>query len=122
MRNPVECKDRVVNIAGSAAINTFYSACRRRGGVLNSPRFCFFFFFFYFFSVSEVGAALMGDTAGTNRVSRPKHGLNSISSEMCQQNTHLNVHARTSKPQEGFTCKDSHAKCFKTTNSSDVSR
>ena len=41
---------------------------------------------------------------------------------MCQQNTHLNVHARTSKPQEGFTCKDSHAKCFKTTNSSDVSR
>ena len=52
----------------------FYSACRRRGGVLNSPRFCFFFFF-YFFSVSEVGAALMGDTAGTNRVSRPKHGV-----------------------------------------------
>ena len=51
-----------------------YSACRRRGGVLNSPRFCFFFFFF-FFSVSEVGAALMGDTAGTNRVSRPKHGV-----------------------------------------------
>ena len=52
----------------------FYSACRRRGGVLNSPRFCFFFFF-YFFSVSEVGAALMGDTAGTNRVSRPQHGV-----------------------------------------------
>ena len=24
MRNPVECKDRVVNIAGLAAINTFY--------------------------------------------------------------------------------------------------
>ena len=23
----------------------------------------------------EVGAALMGDTAGTNRVSRPKHGV-----------------------------------------------
>ena len=39
------------------------------------------------------------------------------------------MYARTSKPQEGFTCKDSHAKCFKTTNStaklpprSDVSR
>ena len=37
-----------------------YSACRRQGGVLNSPRFSFFLFF----SVSQVGAALMGDTAG----------------------------------------------------------
>ena len=27
------------------------------------------------------------------------------------------MYARTSKPQEGFTCKDSHAKCFETTNS-----
>ena len=27
------------------------------------------------------------------------------------------MYARTSKPQEGFTCKDYHAKCFKTTNS-----
>ena len=44
-------------------------------------------------------------------------GLNSISSGICQQNTHFNMYARTSKPQEGFTCKDSHAKCFKTTNS-----
>ena len=26
------------------------------------------------------------------------------------------MYARTSKPQEGFPCKDSHAKCFKTTN------
>ena len=26
------------------------------------------------------------------------------------------MYGRTSKPQEGFTCKDSHAKCFKTTN------
>ena len=31
-----------------------------RGGVLNSPRF-------WFFSVSEVGAALMGDTAEHSR-------------------------------------------------------
>ena len=29
-----------------------------RGGVINSPRFCFFFF-----PVSKVGAPLMGDTA-----------------------------------------------------------
>ena len=27
------------------------------------------------------------------------------------------MYARTFKPQQGFTCKDSHAKCFKTTNS-----
>ena len=27
------------------------------------------------------------------------------------------MYARTSKPQEGFTCEDSHAKYFKTTNS-----
>ena len=27
------------------------------------------------------------------------------------------MYARTSKPQEGFMCKDSHARCFKTTNS-----
>ena len=52
---------------------TNYSACRRRGGVLNSLRF--WFFYFYFLSVSEVGAALMGDTAGTSHVSRPKHGV-----------------------------------------------
>ena len=30
---------------------------------------------FFIFSVSEVGAALMGDNAGTSRVSRPKHGV-----------------------------------------------
>ena len=30
---------------------------------------------FLFFSVLQVGAALMGDTAGTNPVSRPKHGV-----------------------------------------------
>ena len=38
-----------------------YTTSRRRGGVLNSPRFCFFL---SFFSVPEVGTALMGDTAG----------------------------------------------------------
>ena len=32
-------------------IESYYSACRRRGGVLNSPRFCFFFFFLFFFGV-----------------------------------------------------------------------
>ena len=38
-----------------------YSACRRRGGVLKCPRFCFFSFFS--FSVSKVGPPLMGYTA-----------------------------------------------------------
>ena len=47
-----------------------YSACRRRGGVLNSPRFCFFFFLLFFFTfflcqkLVQRRAALMGDTAG----------------------------------------------------------
>ena len=27
------------------------------------------------------------------------------------------MYARTSKPQEGFTCKETDTKCFKTTNS-----
>ena len=39
----------------------YYSTCRKRGGVLNSPHFWVFFFlliFLCFFSVSEVGAAL----------------------------------------------------------------
>ena len=34
-----------------------------------------YFLFFKFFSVSQVGAALMGDTAGTSHVSRPKHDV-----------------------------------------------
>ena len=36
-----------------------YSACRRRGGVLNLPRFCFFFF-----RCQKSVPPLMGDTAG----------------------------------------------------------
>ena len=95
-----------------------YSACRRRGGVLHSPRFCFFFIFFIFFRCQKSVPPLMGDTAGHKpREPTETRRLNSISSGICQQNTHFNMYARTSKPQEGFTCKNSHAKCFKTTNS-----
>ena len=102
--------DPLINVAFAN-----YSACRRRGGVLNSPHFCFFLLFF---SVSEVGAALMGDTAGPKpREPTLTRRLNPISSGICQQNTHFNMYARTSKPLEGFTCKNSHAKCFKTANS-----
>ena len=60
----------------------------------------------------------MGDTAGHKpREPTETRRLNLISSGICQQNTYFNMYARTSQPQQGFTCKDSHAKCFKTTNS-----
>ena len=36
---------------------------------------------------------------------------------ICQQNMYFNIYTTKSKPQEGSTCKDSHAKCFITTNS-----
>ena len=42
--------------------------------------------------------------------------LNSISSGICRQNTQFNMYTTTSK-QQGCTCKDSHPKCFITTNS-----
>ena len=42
--------------------------------------------------------------------------LNSISSRICRQNTKFNMYTSTSKQQEGFTFKDSHPKCFITTN------
>ena len=42
--------------------------------------------------------------------------LNSISSRICRQNTQFNMHTTTSKQQEGCTFKNSHPKCFITTN------
>ena len=42
--------------------------------------------------------------------------LNSISSGICRQNTQFNMYSTTSKQQEGCTFKDSHPKCFITTN------
>ena len=41
---------------------------------------------------------------------------NSISSRICRQNTQFNMYTTTSKQQEGCTFKDSHPKCFITTN------
>ena len=38
----------------------YYSACRRRGGVLKCPRFCFFFVFFWVFFGVESSAAADG--------------------------------------------------------------
>ena len=42
--------------------------------------------------------------------------LNSISSRICRENTQFNMYTTTSKQQEGCTFKDSHPKCFITTN------
>ena len=64
-KNKLKRKTRAFCQSKPMHYSVYYSACRTRGGGLNSPRF---FFLFLFFSVSQVGAALMGDTAGTSRV------------------------------------------------------
>ena len=91
----------------------FYSACRRRGGVLKCPRFWFFF-------GVESWAAAHGLYRCTEYrlLSEPMSTrlLNSISSRICRQNTQFNMYTTTSKQEEGCTFKDSHPKCFITTN------
>ena len=67
-----------------------------------------------FFSVSEVGAAFMGDTAEHSRFE--PNDLRSISNRISHQNTQFNMYTKTSKQQEGSRCKNSHLKCFITTN------
>ena len=92
---------------------SYYSACRRRGGILKCLRFCFFF-----------GVESWAATHGLYRcavyrlLSEPMSTrlLNSISSRICRQNTQFNMYTATSKQQEGCTFKDSHPKCFITTN------
>ena len=77
-------------------------------------------FFLGVFSVSKVGLPLMGYTAVqyTDCYSEPMSTrlLNSISSRICRENTQFNMYTTTSKQQEGCTFKDSHPKCFITTN------
>ena len=58
----------------------------------------------------------MGDTAGT-KLREPIETRRLYNGGMCQQNIHFDMYTTISKPQEGSTCKDSHAKCFITTNS-----
>ena len=74
--------------------------------------------FFLFFLVSKVGLPHMGHTAVHNLLSEPSSPrlLNSISSQLCHQNTQFNMYTTTSKQQEGTKCKDSCPKCFITTN------
>ena len=90
-----------------------YSACSRRGGVLKCPRFCLFF------GVESWAAAHRLYRCAVYRLlSEPMSTrlLNSISSRICRQNTQFNMYTTTSKQQEGCTFKDSHPKCFITTN------
>ena len=79
----------------------------------------FLFFFCFFFGVESWAAAhglyrcteyrLLSEPMSTRL-------LNSISSRICRQNTQFNMYTTTSKQQEGCTFKDSHLKCFITTN------
>ena len=79
-----------------------------RGGVINSPRFCFFFFFPCRKSAHRSWVTPLCIVWATT--------LNSISSGICHQNTQFNMYTTTSKQQEGCTFEDSHPKCFITTN------
>ena len=86
------------------------------GGVLNSPRFCFFFpcrksgYCSWVIPLCSIPNAIWDSEPISTRL------LNSISSRICRQNTQFNMYTTTSKQQEGCTFKDSHPKCFITTN------
>ena len=79
----------------------------------------FLFFFKFFFGVESWAAAhglyrcteyrLLSEPMSTRL-------LNSISSRICRQNTQFNMYTTTSKQEEACTFKDSHPKCFITTN------
>ena len=81
-----------------------YSACRRWGGVLKCPRF---------------GVESWAAAHGRYRWHQVAwaHRNTAFNGGICQQNMHFNMYTTISKPQEGSTCKDSHAKCFMATNS-----
>ena len=76
--------------------------------------------YLFFFSVSKFGLPLMGYTAVqyVDCYSEPMSTrlFNSISRRICRENTQFNMYTTTSKQQEGCTFKDSHPKCFITTN------
>ena len=69
-----------------------------RGGVLNSPRFCLFSLFF---PCRKLGYRSW--VIPLCSISEPMSTrlLNSISSEICRQNTQFNMYTTTSKQQEG---------------------
>ena len=80
----------------------FYSACRRRGGVLKCPRFCFFCWFFFFGVESWAAAHGLYRCTVYRLLSEPMSTrlLNSISSRICRENTQFNMYTTTSKQQE----------------------
>ena len=82
------------------------------------PPFLFFFFFFFFGVESWAAAHGLYRCTEYRLLSQPMSTrlLNLISSRICRQNTQFNMYTTTSKQQEGCTFKDSHPKCFITTN------
>ena len=93
----------VINSPRSVFLCFYYSACRRRGGVLKCPRFFFFYFFFRCRKSAESWAAAHGlyRCAVYRLLSEPMSTrlLNSISSRICRQNTQFNMYTTTSKQQ-----------------------
>ena len=82
------------------------------------PPFLFFFACFFFGVESWAAAHGLYRCTEYRLLSEPTSTrlLNSISSRICRQNTQFNMYTTTSKQQEGCTFKDSHPKCFITTN------
>ena len=105
-------KRKTCQVLRKLVICDYYSACRITDTSV-------FFLFLFFFGV-EIWAAAHGlyRCAVYRLLSDPMSTrlLNSISSRICRQNTQFNMYTTTSKQQEGCTFKDSHPKCFITTN------
>ena len=91
---------------------TNYSACRR----LKMPPFLFFSIFFGVESWAAAHGLYRCAVYRLISVPMSTRLLNSISSRICRQNTQFNMYTTTCKQQEGCTFKDSHPKCFITTN------
>ena len=73
-----------------------------------------YFSVFFFFGVESWGAVY-----GRYRWHQVAwaHRNTAFNGGICQQNMYFNMYTTICKPQEGSTCKDSHAKCFITTTS-----
>ena len=76
-----------------------------RGGVINSPRSIFL----GFFRCQNLGCRSWVIPLATSCMSPFNTAFNG---GICQQNMYFNMYTTKSKPQEGSTCKDSHAKFF----------
>ena len=85
------------------------------GRVVNSPRFCFFYL-----SMSKVGLPLLGDTAGFFPVfcclAHCYISFKPIFWQNMSTKHTFNMYAEISKRKQGFPCKNSHQRCFETTN------